>query len=63
MQVLFRRAAPDSPFEFRVTPQTVPPQLAQASLQAVQRCLSHPEAQTGLATGPWYQVPFVWRLE
>lgn len=62
VQVHFRRSAIEGTFEFRVTSSTATQFLRQASLEAVQRCLVHPEAQVGLSVDNWYSVPFIWRL-
>lgn len=55
-----RRLTPDAPFEYRVTRTKW---FAEASLDAVRRCVEHPEAQVGIPIGKWARIPIVWRLD
>jgi hypothetical protein len=62
VKVYFRQAAAGEPYEFRIQAEPSFPRLNEASLEAVRRCLVHPEAQVGIQPGMWHMVPYRWEL-
>lgn len=60
----FSLRASDGTLETRVRPGSAAgPRLRELSVRAVETCLRHEEARTGLKQGAWYAIPYSWRLE